>query len=170
MSCRNIYQFTAQLLNGEVISLGEFRNKVLLIVNTASRCGLTSQLKDLELLRQQFENSNFEILAFPSNDFGKHEPLEGAALMKFCRINFKTRFQVFDKIHVRGAETHPLFRFLADKKENGRINSVPRWNFHKYLINTEGEVVDYFYPFTNPCSKRITHRIEELLHLKPLFA
>jgi glutathione peroxidase len=169
MSDRTVYQFTVQRVNGEEVSLGEFRNKVLLIVNTASECGFTPQLKDMESLRKEFENSDFEILAFPSNDFGKQEPLEGTALTKFCKINFHTNFKVFDKVHVRGKEIHPLFKFLSDKKYNGKLTSCPRWNFHKYLINRDGEVVDFFYSFTRPDSLKVKKRIQQLLEPAPVF-
>ncbi len=170
MADRNIYQFAVQRLDGEKVSLSEYRDKVLLIVNTASECGFTPQLKDLEELRQEFADQDFEILAFPSNDFGGQEPLQGSAIMKFCKINFHTRFPVFDKIQVRGANAHPLYKFLADKKQNGKLTSVPRWNFHKFLINREGEVEDYFYPFTKPGSERVKRRIRLLLELHAVLA
>lgn len=163
MNDKTIYQFSVQQMNGELISLERFKDKVLLIVNTASRCGFTPQLKDLETLRKEFEDQDFEILAFPSNDFGKQEPLDGSAITKFCRINFNTRFPVFEKVHVKGTDAHPLFKFLSSKKLNGRVGSAPRWNFHKYLVNKNGEVVNYFYSFTKPNSCKIKHHIRQLL-------
>ncbi len=166
MNEKSVYQFTVQHVNGEEVSLSDFNNKVLLIVNTASECGFTPQLKELETLRKEFSNQDFEILAFPSNDFGGQEPLEGAAIQRFCEINFGTNYQVFDKIRVRGSYAHPLYKFLADKKKNGHVGTLPRWNFHKYLINRKGEVVDYFYPFTKPTSSRIKKRINRLLQIK----
>lgn len=163
MNGTSVYQFTVNTLYGKEVSLSEFRGKVLLIVNTASQCGFTSQLGDLEQLRKDYEHEDFEILAFPSDDFGHQEPLDGSALMKFCKINFGVKFPVFEKIHVKGNLVHPLFRFLADKKLNKHISSTPRWNFHKYLIDGEGKVVDFFYPFTKPVSGRIKKRIDTLL-------
>ncbi|MXV15830.1 glutathione peroxidase [Hufsiella ginkgonis] len=168
MSDKSIYQFEVQRLNGETISLSEYRNKVLLIVNTASECGFTPQLENLEHLRQLVGSEDFEILAFPSNDFGGQEPLEGSAIGKFCKMNFHTKYPVFDKIHVRGAKAHPLYKFLAARRQNGRNSASPRWNFHKYLINREGEVEDYYYPFTKPDSGRIVKRIQRLLDLMPV--
>ncbi len=170
MSDKSIYQFSVRKLDGEMVSLSEFRNKVLLIVNTASECGFTSQLEDLETLRNEFGQEDFEILAFPSNDFGGQEPLEGSALSKFCRINFHAHYPVFDKIHVRGAQAHPLYKFLSSRRENGNSGSSPRWNFHKYLVNRDGELEDYFYSFTKPCSQRIRRRIRNLLELSPVLA
>lgn len=164
MSQRSIYQFTVQCLNGEERKLIDYRDKVLLIVNTASECSFTPQLKDLEALRNDFEGDDFRILAFPSNDFGGQEPLAGDAIVSFCELNYDTHFEIFDKIRVRGEYAHPLYKFLADKKQNGHVGAVPRWNFHKYLINRDGEVVDFFYPFTKPNSSRIKKKIVKLLN------
>lgn len=158
-----VYQFTVQRLDGEMVSLEDYKNKVLLIVNTASECGFTPQLKELEQLRKDFDGREFEILAFPSNDFGGQEPLEGEAIQKFCNINFGTNYQVFDKIRVRGPYAHPLYKFLSSKKQNSRVNAIPRWNFHKYLINRSGEVVNFFYPFTKPASSGVKKEITKLL-------
>ncbi|OCX51346.1 glutathione peroxidase [Mucilaginibacter sp. PPCGB 2223] len=163
MSDKSIYQFDVEKLNGEKINLSIYKGKVLLIVNTASECGFTPQLKDLELLRDQFAGRDFEILAFPSNDFGGQEPLEGSAIGEFCEINYGVHFTTFNKIRVRGPYAHPLYQFLADRKLNGRIGVPPRWNFHKYLVNANGEVVDFFYPFTKPTTSKIKKRIERLL-------
>lgn len=163
MGENTVYQFAVHLPNGKEVSLAEFKNKVLLIVNTASECGFTPQLKELETLRQAFYGRDFEILAFPSNDFGGQEPLDGPAIVKFCELNFGTSYPVFDKILVRGPYVHPLYSFLADKKQNKQVNAKPRWNFHKYLINQKGEVVDFFYPFTKPTSSRIKKGIKKLL-------
>lgn len=163
MNKKSVYQFTVQKLNGEPMSLGTYKGKVLLIVNIASECGFTPQLKDLENLRKDYEAEDFEILAFPSNDFGGQEPLEGFALGDFCEKNYGVSFPVFEKIRVRGDYAHPLYKFLSDKKVNGHVGASPRWNFHKYLINTRGETVDFFYPFTKPNSSRIKKRINKLL-------
>lgn len=163
MSKPNIYKFTVENAKGESVSLEKYRGKVLLIVNTASECGFTPQLTLLEELRQHFDGKAFEILAFPSNDFGQQEPLNDEGIGKFCSVNYNTRFTIFKKANVRGANTHPLFSFLADKELNGNLNSTPRWNFHKYLINSEGELVDFFYPFTKPNSSKVKKKIHKLL-------
>jgi len=159
MNEKSVHQFEVQQMNGELISLKKFANKVLLIVNTATDCGFTPQLKDLETLRRDFEGEAFEILAFPSNDFGGQEPREGQEILEFCQSAYDTHFPVFEKTRVRGMYAHPLFKFLSDKKLNGHINAAPRWNFHKYLINRQGEVVDFFYPFTKPNSSKLKRRI-----------
>ncbi|MDR6783466.1 glutathione peroxidase [Pedobacter africanus] len=153
---KSVYQFKVKLINGTEKSLSAYKNKVLLIVNIASACGFAPQLKELQELREQLGTSDFEILGFPSNDFGRQEPLEGIAINSFCEANYGVQFPVFEKIMVRGEQAHPLFKFLTQ-------TSTPRWNFHKYLINKEGEVVDYFFPFTKPLSSKVKKKIQRLL-------
>jgi glutathione peroxidase len=165
MNDTSIYQFNVQKLDGEEINLSEYKDKVLLIVNTASQCGFTPQLKDLIELKNEFKDKGFEILAFPSNDFGGQEPLEGSELATFCE-NTGTNYPVFDKIRVRGPYAHPLYQFFADKKQNGKLKSVPRWNFHKFLVNKAGAVTDFFYPFTKPTSGKIRKKIARLISPK----
>jgi glutathione peroxidase len=165
MNDTNVYQFNVQQLNGEEINLSKYKDKVLLIVNTASQCGFTPQLKDLADLKEEFKDKDFEILAFPSNDFGGQEPLEGIAIGEFCE-NTGANYPVFDKIRVRGPYAHPLYKYLSDKKQNGRVKSTPRCNFHKFLINKEGMVTDFFYPFTKPTSAKIRKKISRLLSTK----
>jgi len=159
MNNRSVHQFDVQQMNGELMSLKQFNNKVLLIVNTATDCSFTPQLRDLETLRRSLESEDFEILAFPSNDFGGQEPRDGIAILEFCQSVYDTHFPIFDKTRVRGQYAHPLFKFLSDKKLNGHVGASPRWNFHKYLINRQGEVVDFFYPFTKPTSSKLKRRI-----------
>ena len=158
----SIYQFNVQKLNGEEVSLSEYKDKVLLVVNTASQCGFTPQLKELAELRDAFAGKDFEIIAFPSNDFGGQEPLEGGEIEKFCEIQ-RVNYPVFEKIRVRGPYAHPLYKFFAEKKQNGKLSSVPRWNFHKFLIDRQGVVTDFFYPFTKPLSSKIRKRVNRLL-------
>lgn len=162
MTDNTIYQFNIQKLTGEQISLSDYKNKVLLIVNTASQCSFTPQLKELADLKNEFQGEDFEILAFPSNDFGGQEPLEGAAIAAFCEIQ-NVNYPVFEKIRVRGPYAHPLYKFFADKKENGRLGSVPRWNFHKFLVDRHGLTTDFYFPFTKPMSSKIRKRIRRLL-------
>jgi len=160
----NIYSFKVKKINGDDQPLSAFRNKVLLVVNTASECGFTPQLKELQQLREEINHPEFEILGFPTNDFGKQEPLNGLDIATFCEINHGVKFPVFDKIMVRGEFIHPLYQFLSDKKQNSKLNSKPRWNFHKYIINRKGELVDFYFPFTKPLSSKIKKKIQQLLN------
>jgi glutathione peroxidase len=162
MDNNSIYRFSVKKLNGEEIDLSEYQGKVLLIVNTASQCGFTPQLKELAELKTQFAGQDFEILAFPSNDFGQQEPLDGQAIDVFCE-NYGANYPVFDKIKVRGTYAHPLYQFFADRKANGKISSSPRWNFHKFLVDKDGQVVDFYYPFTKPMSSKVRKKIDRLL-------
>lgn len=161
---KTIYPFSVKQTNGQEISLDQYKGKVLLVVNTASKCGFTPQFKDLEALYQEFKGEDFEILGFPSNQFNGQEPLEGDALHEFCEINYGVSFKIFDKVDVKGETAVPLFKFLSNKNENGHVNSTPKWNFHKYLINKQGEVVDYFYTTTNPNSNKVKKAIRKLLN------
>ncbi|MGY3054091.1 glutathione peroxidase [Pedobacter sp. UYEF25] len=159
----NIYSFKVKLIDGQEKPLSAYRDKVLLIVNTASECGFTCQFKDLQQLKKEINNDDFEILAFPSNDFGKQEPLDGIEILNFCERNYGVSFPVFEKIFVRGAHAHPLYQFLISKKQNNKFNVKPRWNFHKYLINRKGELEDFFYPFTTPQNGKLKKKIIRLL-------
>lgn len=152
--------------DGSVVDFNIYQHKVLLIVNTASACGFTPQYKQLEKLYQHYKQQGFEVLAFPSNDFGNQEKLSGKALEAYCNIDQQLNFTVYDRVKIKGPDAHPLFKFLGDKLLNGKVNSKPMWNFHKYLIDREGRVVDYFYSFTKPFSKRLLSRVERLLNAK----
>lgn len=163
MNDKTIYQFTVETPAGTEVNLNSYKDKVLLIVNTASECGFAPQLKDLEDLREEFKDADFEILAFPSNDFGGQEPLANGDITEFCSINHQAKYTIFGKIDVRGEDAHPLYKFLSDKDSNGNVGVKPRWNFHKYLINKNGEVVDFFYPFTKPNTSRVKKKIRRLL-------
>src|SRR5690606_38624493 len=134
--------------------------------NTASECGFTPQLKDLEELYQKYRGRDFEIIGIPSNDFGKQEPRQGEDIMEFCRVNYGVTFPIFSKTVVRGPYAHPLYKFLSDKKQNGKVKASPLWNFHKYLIDRNGRVTDFFYPFTKPTSLRVRKKINRLLSEK----
>ncbi|WP_270087019.1 glutathione peroxidase [Sphingobacterium sp. SYP-B4668] len=161
---QSIYNFHALEFNGEKKSLGDYHDKVLLIVNTASKCMFTKQYKGLEKLYQKYKDKGFEILAFPSDNFNHQEPLTGIRLETFCRLQQQITFPVFKRTHVVGEYVDPLFKYLSHKELNGKFDCRPLWNFHKYLINRKGEVVDYFYPFTGPNTARLHRKIETLLN------
>ncbi len=163
----DIYQFTVKDLNGKKVPLSNYRGKVLLIVNTASECGYTPQFEGLQQLYQIYRGRGFEVLAFPSNDFGEQEPLEGQAIRDFCSKEFGVTFPVLDKIKVKGEDAHPLYQFLSDKTCNGKTNVAPKWNFHKYLVDRNGHVVDYFWTIIKPMSWWVRWKVKRAL-AKPL--
>ena len=159
----SVHDAVVKEIGGKEQALSQYQGKVLLIVNTASKCGFTPQFKDLEALYQEYKDKDFEILGFPSNQFQNQEPLEGEQLSEFCELNYGVTFKMFDKIDVKGESADPLFQYLSNKDLNGQVNSTPKWNFHKYLVNKEGKVVDYFYTFTNPNSGKVRKAIDKLL-------
>ena len=160
---KSIHQFSVKDITGKSINLGKYEGKVLLIVNTASKCGFTSQLEGMEELYKEFRKDEFEVLAFPSNDFGGQEPLNGEEIQQFCMTEYKATYPIFDKIHVKGKNANELFDFFSDKNKNGKISAAPKWNFQKYLIDKNGEVVDYFYSITSPTASRVKKAIRKLL-------
>ena len=160
---QSIHQFTVKDTKGKEVQLARYKGKVLLIVNTATECGFAPQLKEMQALYEEFKGEDFEVLAFPSNDFAGQEPLDGEAIEQFCELNYQTTFPIFEKIHVKGKQAHELYQFLSSKKLNGQLSSTPKWNFHKYLIDKEGKIVDYFYTVTKPDAKKIKKAVRKLL-------
>ena len=159
----SIYQYKVKSASGKEIPLSDYEGKVVMIVNTASQCGFTPQFEKLEQLYNQFREDDFVILGFPSNDFAGQEPNDAEGAEQFCKINYGVTFPIMDKVHVKGSNQHELFQFLSSKKENGNVNSSPKWNFHKYLINKQGEVVDFFYTPTSPTSNKVQKAVKKLL-------
>ncbi len=160
---QSIHQFNVKNIKGEEVSLEQYKGKVLLIVNTASKCGFTPQLDQMRELYDEFKGEDFDILAFPSNDFAGQEPLEGEELEQFCVINYEAEYPIFDKVSVKGTEASPLYKFLGDKKQNGKVGSPPKWNFHKYLVDKEGRVVDFYYSITKPTAGKVKKAIRKLM-------
>ncbi len=159
----SIHQFTFETLQGKKVNFEDFKGKVLLIVNTASKCGFTPQLEGLEKLYQQFKDEGFEVLAFPSNQFGGQEPLNGEAVAEFCQVNYGVSFPIMQKSNVKGADANEVYKFLSSKPRNGKVSSKPLWNFHKYLVDRDGMVVDYYMTMTKPTSSKIVKKIKSLL-------
>lgn len=159
----NFYELQFRNLQGEEISFNSYKGKVCLVVNIASHCGFTPQLHDLETLYLFYKNKGFEVLAFPSNDFGKQEPLANEDIGHFCEDRFLVTFPVFEKSHVKGKDANPVFSFLSQKKLNGKFSIRPLWNFQKYLVDRNGNVTDFFFSFTSPAANRLRKKIERLL-------
>ena len=145
----SIYNFKATTLQGKEIDFSEFKNKTILIVNTASKCGLTPQYEGLEKLYQQYKNNDFVILAFPCNQFNNQEPGDSTSIKNNCLINYGVSFPVFEKVDVNGKNAHELFKYLKEKLPGFITNSI-KWNFTKFLIDANGVPVKRFAPYTTP--------------------
>jgi glutathione peroxidase len=156
-----IYTFTAQALNGEPISLERYRGKVLLIVNTASECGFTPQYAGLQKLHEQYAARGLEVLGFPCNQFGGQEPGDAEQIGSFCTQNFGVTFQMFGKIDVKGEHAHPLYRYLTSEVPGLLGLESIKWNFTKFLVSRDGEIVERYAPTTKPDA--IAKDIERLL-------
>lgn len=156
----SIYQFSVTTVKGEQQSLSEYKGKVLLIVNTASQCGFTSQYQELQQLYEKYGKDNFTVLAFPCNQFLKQEPGSNEEILTFCQINFGVTFPVFAKIDVKGPTAHPLFTYLTEKTPSILGNSI-KWNFTKFLIDAKGTISDRYASITPP--SKISGDIEKLL-------
>ena len=156
-----VLDFSAARANGEDTALSEFGGKVLLIVNTASKCGFTPQYEGLESLQKSYGERGFSVLAFPCNQFGGQEPGSGAEIQSFCDLNYQTSFPLFSKIEVNGAASHPLFIHLKEQSPGVLGSKRIKWNFTKFLVNQQGEVVKRYAPSTKP--EAIAGDIEALL-------
>jgi len=148
----SIYDFNVKDINNQEISMSKYKGKVLLIVNTASLCGFTPQYKELEELYNKYKNKNFKILAFPSNQFSKQEPGTNKEIKKFCNVNFNISFDLFSKIDVNGDNTIPLYKYLKNEQSGFLWTKSIKWNFTKFLIDKNGNVINRYSPFTKPFS------------------
>jgi glutathione peroxidase len=157
----SLYDITANRLDGSLCHLGEFRGKVLLIVNVASRCGFTPQYAGLELLQKKYEAQGFSVLGFPCNQFGAQEPGTAAEIGSFCESNYQLTFPLFEKIEVNGSGAHPLYQFLKTAKPGILGTEAVKWNFTKFLIGRDGEVAQRFAPNEKP--EALHSAIEALL-------
>ena len=157
----DFYNIKINSLSGTPIDLNKFQNKVILIVNVASKCGLTSQYKDLEALYQKYKSKDLVILGVPSNDFGAQEPGMAKDIQSFCQLNYGVSFPMTEKVKINGDQQHELYDFLT--QSNANYNGNIKWNFTKFLIDKNGNVIDRFSPVTKPLSKKIIKRITQLI-------
>lgn len=144
------FDFSATTIDGKPRKLADYRGKVLLVVNTASRCGFTPQYQGLEKLYQQFKDRGLVVLGFPSNQFGAQEPGSEAEIAEFCELNFGVSFPLFAKIDVNGGEAHPLYQWMTSQKKGFLGTEGIKWNFTKFLIGRDGKVIDRYAPTTKP--------------------
>lgn len=156
-----IYDFYATTLDGHEQSLAEYKGKVVLIVNTASKCGFTPQYEGMEALYQEYGPRGLVVLGFPCNQFGAQEPGDAAEIASFCSLTYNVSFPMFAKIDVNGDNTHPLYRYLKSEKAGLLGTEGIKWNFTKFLVDKRGEVVERYAPATKP--EELTKAIEALL-------
>ena len=156
---KKIYDYSIKSITGEIINLKDYRNKVILIVNTASFCGFTKQYNELEELWNLYKEKGLIVLGVPSNSFNQEKDND-ADIKEFCEVNFNISFPLTTITEVKGENAHELFKW--EKKNHGK-SAEPKWNFHKILINKEGKVEDTFASFTKPMSNKITKAIENIL-------
>lgn len=150
---KSIYDFTMVDIDGKSVSLKDFKGKTVLIVNVASKCGLTPQYKEIEALYQQYKNEDFVVLGFPANNFLNQEPGSNAEIKEFCTKEYAVTFPMFEKISVKGDDIHPLYQYLTEKTNNLKEDAPVKWNFQKFLIDANGNYVQSFSPSTKVTDK-----------------
>ena len=157
----SIYDFLVKTIRGEEQSLADYKGKVLLIVNTASKCGFTPQYKELQELYEQYRDRGFVVLGFPCNQFGNQEPGTEEEIEQFCQVNYGVTFPMFAKVDVNGENAHPLFQYLKEKAPGVLGTKAIKWNFTKFLVDRNGNVVARFAPQTRP--SELISEMEKLL-------
>ena len=157
---KKIYDFSIESITGETINFKEYKNKVILIVNTASYCGFTKQYDDLQIVWDKYKKNELIVLGAPSNSFNQ-EKKSNNEVKEFCEFNFNITFPITEIINVKGENAHPLYKWA---KKNFGNSAVPKWNFHKILINKNGNIVETYASFTKPTSRKIVNKIEELIN------
>lgn len=156
----NIYGFKVTDLYGNEFDFSSLKGKKIMIVNTASKCGLTPQYKELQAIYEKYKDQNFVIVGFPANDFMSQEPGTNEEIAEFCEMNYGVTFPMMDKISVKGEETAPIYQFLTQESQNGFADSKVEWNFQKYLLNEKGQLEKVVGPRITPTDKEIVDWIE----------
>ena len=155
------FDFKINDIDGKEISMSSYKNKAILIVNVASKCGFTKQYSELQKLWSNYKDKGLVVIGIPSNQFGSQEPGNNKEIKKFCETNFNITFPLTEKINVKGDNAHPIYLWA---KKNYGISAIPKWNFHKILINKEGKIHDTYSSMTKPLAKKITKEIEKILN------
>ena len=154
------YDFEFKDLDGSTIKLSEYKNKVIVIINVASQCGFTNQYEDMQKIWEKYQSKGIVILGVPSNDFGKQEPGSNEEIKNFCEAKFGISFPMTEKVMVKGPEAHPFYVWA---RENYGKSAIPKWNFHKIIIDKEGKINETFTSITNPSSKKFIKALEKLI-------
>ncbi len=161
MENKKLYDIEIESITGEIISLNKYKGKTILLVNVASNCGFTKQYTDLQNLWEKYKEKDLIVIGMPSNQFGGQEPGSNTEIKDFCETNFNINFLMTGKHDVKGENAHEIYKWA--KISYGK-SAIPKWNFHKILINKEGTIVDTFASFTNPMSKKVILKIEKILN------
>ena len=159
-SSKTFFDFKINLISGDSLDLSKYSGKTILLVNVASNCGFTKQYDDLQKLYDEFKNKGLIIVGVPTNQFGGQEPGTEAEIKNFCETNFNITFPMTSKYDVKGENAHPIYLWAKETYGN---STIPKWNFHKILINKEGKIVDTYASFTKPMSKKIIKKLEQIL-------
>ncbi|WP_281281187.1 glutathione peroxidase [Pontiella desulfatans] len=157
---KNFYEIEAKTITGETVKMEQYKGKLLLVVNTASKCGFTGQYDGLQELYDTYRDKGFVILGFPSNDFLKQEPGSNEEIASFCKLNYGVTFPMFEKISVKGDDQHPLYQFLTSKVTNPDFGGKISWNFNKFLISKDGRIINRFGSRTKPDDKKMVEAIK----------
>ena len=157
---KTFFDFKINSINGDSLDLSKYTGKTILLVNVASNCGFTKQYDDLQKLYDDFKDKGFTVIGIPSNQFGNQEPGANSEIKDFCETNFNITFPLTDKTDVKGDNAHEIYKWA---KKNYGTSTVPKWNFHKILINKEGKIEDTFNSFVTPMSGKIINKIESVL-------
>ncbi|MBL8888844.1 MAG: glutathione peroxidase [Planctomycetaceae bacterium] len=160
---KSIYDFKVKTITGEEVSLEDYKGKTILIVNVASKCGYTRQYSEMQAAYEKYKDRDFVVLGFPCNQFGGQEPGTEAEIMQFCKDNYGVSFPMFAKLDVKGAEADPLFKYLSGLETTPKAAGDISWNFEKFLINAEGEVVGRYKSAVSPTGKEMQEQLESLL-------
>jgi len=155
----SIYNIKINALNGDAINLSDYKDKYILFVNVASECGFTGQYEDLQKLYETYQDK-LMIIGVPCNQFGGQEPGSASEIQTFCKVNYGVTFLMTEKVDVKGDNQHPLYRWLTQKSKNGSSSSSVKWNFQKYLVGKNGELLNYFLSVTKPLSDKITNYLK----------
>lgn len=159
MDVNSIYDISINSLSGQTINLSDFKGKYILFVNVASKCGFTPQYKALQELHKKYTDK-LQVIGVPCNQFGGQEPGDSETIESFCEINYGVSFLITEKIDVKGKNQHPLYTWLTQKINNGKLDSSVKWNFQKYLLDTDGKLIDYYFSATSPLSSKIIKHLK----------
>jgi glutathione peroxidase len=164
LAANSVHDFTLNSIDGKPAPLSEYKGKVLLLVNVASKCGYTPQYAGLESLYRKYKDQGLVVIGFPANNFGAQEPGTNAEIKQFCSTKYNVSFPMYAKVPVKGSDTTPLYQFLTDKSANPGSGGEIQWNFTKFLVDRDGKVVGRFEPAVTPDSAELTGAIEKTLN------